>query len=150
MLRVSSSRIGWDRDSAPHYARVRVASDEIVDDAFPMRLAPLGLTLLIATSACRQSTEPPVPLTVSIQANTTVVPRGDTVTFTVTAAGNNLFGAMIDYGDQTGDQYGTGGALSARITFKHAYDAAGTYTVTATVTDAVAGEREATIAVVVN
>ena len=115
-----------------------------------MRLALVRLFFAVALAACRQSTEPPVPLTVSIQANTTVVPRGDTVTFIVNAAGNNLFGAMIDYGDQTSDQYGTGGALSARITFKHAYDTAGTYTVTATVTDAVAGEREATIAVVVN
>ena len=115
-----------------------------------MRLALVGLSLVIATSACRQTTEPPVQLTVSLQANTTVVPRGDTITFIVNAAGNNLFGAIIDYGDQTSDQYAAGGALSARITFKHAYSAAGTYTVTATVTDAIAGEREATIAVVVN
>ena len=115
-----------------------------------MRFALVGLSLVIATLACRQTTEPPGQLTVSLQANTTVVPRGDTVTFTVNAAGNNLFGAIIDYGDQTGDQYATGGALSARITFKHAYSAAGTYTVPATVTDAVAGEREATVAVVVN
>ena len=115
-----------------------------------MRLALVGLTLVIATAACRQTTEPPGEVTVSLQANTTVVPRGDTVTFTVNAAGNNLFGAVIDYGDQTGDQYATGGALSARITFKHAYVSAGTFTVTAIVTDAVAGERGATIAVVVN
>ena len=115
-----------------------------------MRLALVALTCGIAISSCRQSTEPPVQVTVSLQANPTVVPRGDTVTFTVIAAGNNLFGAVIDYGDETGDQYGTGGALSARITFKHAYSSAGTYTVTATVTDAIAGEREATIAIVVN
>jgi plastocyanin len=115
-----------------------------------MRLALVGLTILLVSAACRQTTESPGQLTVSLQANTTVVPRGDTVTFIVNAAGNNLFGAVIDYGDQSGDQYATGGALSARITFKHVYDAAGNYTVKATVTDAVAGEREATIVVVVN
>lgn len=112
-----------------------------------MRLAFLCAALIVA---CRQTTEPPVQLTVSMQASTAVIPRGDTVTFTVNAAGNNLFGVVIDYGDTTGDQYATGGALSARVTFKHAYGTSGNFTVRATVTDAIAGEREATLSIVVN
>lgn len=86
----------------------------------------------------------------SLEANTTVVPRGDTVTFTVNAAGNNLFGVIIDFGDDAMDQYATGGALSAHVTFKHAYSAAGSFTVRATVTDAIAGQKEATVSIVVN
>jgi hypothetical protein len=110
------------------------------------------LCIIFATTivACRQTTEPPTQLAMSLQANTTVVTRGDTVTFTVNATGNNLFGVVIDFGDATGDQYATGGALTARVTFKHAYDATGTFTVRATVTDAVAGDREATLPIVVN
>ena len=95
-------------------------------------------------------TEPPGQVALSLQANAAVVTRGDTVTFTVNATGNNLFGVVIDYGDTTSEQYATGGALTARVTFKHAYASAGSYAVKATVTDAVAGEREASILVVVN
>jgi hypothetical protein len=43
-----------------------------------------------------------------------------------------------------------GGALTARVTFKHVYSAAGSFTVRASVTDAVAGVKEATLAIVVN
>jgi hypothetical protein len=100
--------------------------------------------------ACRQTTAPPIAVSVSLVANTAVVPRGDTVTFVVNAAGNNLVGVVIDYGDEALDQYSTGGALSARVTFKHVYSVAGSYTIRATVTDAISGEREATVSVVVN
>lgn len=105
---------------------------------------------IILALACRQSTEPPVGLSVSIQANTAVVLRGDTVSFQVNAAGNNLVGVIIDFGDNSTDQYATGGALTARVTFKHAYSVAGSFTVRATVTDAIAGEKEGTTLVVVN
>jgi hypothetical protein len=115
-----------------------------------MRPAILGLAIGFMAIACRQTTEPPVALSVQIEANTTVVPRGDTVTFEVTAAGNNLVGVVIDYGDSSSDIYATSGALTARVTFKHAYSGAGSFTVRATVTDAVAGVKEATVALVVN
>ena len=115
-----------------------------------MRFSLICASLAIVLVACRQTTEPPIGVTVSLTANTTVVPRGDTVTFTVNAAGNNLFGVVIDYGDNSTDLYPTGGALSARVTFKHAYSVAGSYTIRATVTDAIAGEREATVSLVVN
>ena len=113
-----------------------------------MRLVLLGMTVLAL--ACRQTTEPPIGLSVSIQANTAVVLRGDTVAFQVNAAGNNLIGVLIDFGDSATDQYATGGALTARVTFKHAYSTAGSYTVRATVTDAISGEKDVTTVVVVN
>lgn len=115
-----------------------------------MRFALISAFVVMACSSCRQTTEPPTDVTVSLIANTTVVPRGDTVTFTVIAAGNNLFGVVIDYGDATSDQYATGGALTARVTFKHAYAVAGSYTIRATVTDAILGERESVVSLVVN
>ena len=110
----------------------------------------IGMLLGVAAAACRQSTEPPTALSVSLQANTAVVARGDTVSFQVSAAGNNLVGVIIDYGDSSTDQYATGGALTARVTFKHAYGAAGSFTVRASVTDAIAGEKEVSTLIVVN
>jgi hypothetical protein len=106
--------------------------------------------IIALMAACRQTTEPPVQLVVALEANRTVVVPGDTVTFTVNATGNNLFGVVMDYGDSLSDQYATGGALTARVSFKHAYTAAGSFTVRAIVTDALVGEKEASIAIVVN
>ena len=40
--------------------------------------------------------------------------------------------------------------ITARVTFKHAYNAAGTFTVRAVVTDAIYGDKEATKSIVVN
>jgi hypothetical protein len=115
-----------------------------------MRSALIGIVLATTVIACRQSVEPPTGLTVSLQANTTVAVRGDTVTFTVIAAGNNLFGVVMEYGDEATDRYATGGALSARVTFKHAYSDSGTFTARAVVSDAVAGDKDVTISIVVN
>ena len=115
-----------------------------------MRLAHLGIILMFCLGACRQTTEPPVDLVISLAANKTTAARGDTVTFVVNATGNNLFGVVIDYGDTGGDQYASSGALTARVTFKHAFLAAGNFTVRATVTDAIVGEKEATVSVIVN
>jgi hypothetical protein len=105
---------------------------------------------LVAITACRQTTEPPGEVTVTLEASHATAQRGDTVTFTVNAAGNNLFGVVVEFGDANVDQYATSGALTARVTFKHAYTAAGTFTVRAIVSDAISGDREATRSIVVN
>jgi hypothetical protein len=110
----------------------------------------LFITLAILAIACRQSTAPPSPLVVTLEANTAVAQPGDTVTFTVNATANNLFGVVIDFGDANGDQFSTGGASTARVTFKHAYTLSGTYVVRATATDAIAGEKEASLTIGVN
>src|SRR4030095_1238594 len=103
-----------------------------------------------AVVACRQSVEPPVDVSISLSASSLTAHRGDTVSFVINAAGNNLFGVAIEYGDSNTDLYSTGGALSAHVTFKHVYEATGTFTVRAVVTDALAGEKEASTSIVVN
>ena len=115
-----------------------------------MRFVMIGMALGIGAMACRSTTQPPVGLSVSIQANTAVVLRGDTVSFQVNAAGNNLVGVIIDYGDSSTDQYATGGALTARVTFKHVYTVAGSFMARATVTDAIVGDKEVSTLIVVN
>lgn len=115
-----------------------------------MRLARLGIILVVGLGACRQTIEPPVDLIITLEANKTTAVRGDSVTFVVNATGNNLFGVAIDYGDSVADQYASSGALTARVTFRHAYSVAGSFTVRATVTDAIMGEKEATVSVTVN
>jgi plastocyanin len=115
-----------------------------------MKLLPVGFALIACLSACRQSTAPLVPLQVTLESSHLTVLAGDTVSFTVHATGNNLVGVVMDFGDSGSDQYAMGGALTARVTFKHAFEATGTFTVRATVTDAVSGQKEATVGVLVN
>jgi hypothetical protein len=106
--------------------------------------------LLLGVAACSNESTAPRPFDVSLESNVTTVTRGDSVTFTVIARGGSLLGVLMDYGDGRNDQYATGGARTARVTFRHAFDAAGTYTVSAAVTDAVAGQKDAALQIRVN
>lgn len=107
--------------------------------------------LLAGITACSQSTiEAPPPFKVDIQASRTTAAPGDTIAFVVTAQGGNLVGFQLDYGDNGTDQYGTGGARTARVTFRHAYLAPGAFTVRVTATDALSGQMDATVNVRVN
>ena len=106
--------------------------------------------VLLLTGSCRQTTEPPVSLVVTLESSRSTAARGDTVTFTVSATGNSLVGVVIDFGDQSGDQFGSGGARTARVTFKHVFLTTGSFTVSAVVTDAIVGEKESSTAVVIN
>ena len=115
-----------------------------------MRLILLGLSIAMMSVACRQPTSTAIQISVVLEASPTVVQRGDTVTFVVNITANNLFGVVIDYGDSNLDQYSTGGASTARVTFKHAYATSGSYTARATVSDALVGDREVTQVIVVN
>lgn len=143
--------MSWDpRNRIEALNRSPVAGRPTGGEAIAMRFVMIGVALSVAAIACRQTTEPPVGLSVSIQANAAVVLRGDTVSFQVNATGNNLIGVIINFGDDATDQYATGGALTARVTFKHAYSTAGSFTVRASVTDAFAGEKDVTTLVVVN
>lgn len=114
-----------------------------------MKLLPFGFVLL-ACLGCRQSTAPLVPLQVSLESSHLTALTGDTITFTVRATGNNLVGVVMDFGDSGTDQYAMGGALTARVTFRHPFETPGTYTVRAVVTDAVVGEKDATVGILVN
>lgn len=115
-----------------------------------MRQTLVALFLLACTVGCRQTTAPPVPLLVTLESSRATASRGDTVTFTLNATGNNLVGIVMDYGDSVGEQYATGGAHSARVTFRHVFESMGSFTVRAVVTDAIAGEKEASVGIVVN
>lgn len=108
------------------------------------RLAPILL------AACSTSTESVKPLTVSLAASASTVAVGDTVALVASAGGTNLVGMVIDFGDSVGDSYATSGASSARVTFRHAYSARGTYTARVVVTDAAASQQEASVEVKVN
>jgi hypothetical protein len=51
---------------------------------------------------------------------------------------------IVDYGDKTTTgQFPAGGARTARIVFRHAYTASGTFAIRASVTDASAGQADA-------
>lgn len=110
-------------------------------------LAIAGLVLVLG--GCRQTTEPAVPVLVTVESSKATAVLGDTISFTVNATGNNLIGIVVDFGDQATDQYATGGARTARVTFKHAFQTSGNFTVNVVVTDAIAGDKEASTAVVI-
>ena len=103
--------------------------------------------LVAGLAACGDGALEPLPLGITIQASPATAAPGETITFVVTAQGEALLGVDVDYGDGGTGQYPTGGARTARVTFGHAYSAAGTYTVRAAVTDAVAGTKEAGVEV---
>jgi len=106
----------------------------------------LLLFLAIAGAACAQDTLDPLPFQVTVEASRTTAAPGDTVNFLVTTQGGSLIGVVMDYGDAATDLYGTSGARTAKVSFRHAFTTRGTFTVRATVTDAQpVGEKAATI-----
>lgn len=110
------------------------------------------LILLAFTTlgACSTETLVPQPLEIVVEASRITAAPGDSIGFLVTARGSQLIGIITAYGDGTEDQFATGGARTARVTFRHAFSVRGTYQVQATVTDAVAGEKNASVAVLIN
>jgi plastocyanin len=110
-----------------------------------MRRTLLTSLLFVGLVACGDVTLDPLPLQISIQASRVTAAPGDPVSFVVTAQGGELVAVQIDYGDNTGDQRGAGGARTARVTFSHAFSSAGVYPVRATVIDGLAGSRDAEV-----
>ncbi len=108
------------------------------------------LAIVIGLAACSPSTLEPLPLDIGVEASRTTAVLGDSITFVVSAQGGILVGVEIAYGDTTTEQFGTSGARTARVTFRHAYQQRGTFTVRAVVTDAVAGQKEATTEIRIN
>ena len=110
----------------------------------------LYVLLLTGLMACEGSVLEPLPLEVTMEANRATAAPGDTVVFVVNARGGNLLGIEINYGDDVTEPFATAGARTARVTFRHAYSARAIYLVRATVFDAAAGQKEATVEVRVN
>lgn len=107
--------------------------------------ALLGFVVLIGFAACDDATLDPLPLAIGIEASRTTAGPGDTITFLVSAQGGSLVGVAMAFGDSSGDQFATGGARTAHVTFRHAYSAVGLHEASATVTDAVAGDKSASV-----
>ena len=99
--------------------------------------------MLVELAACGDVTLDPLPLDISVQTSRTTAVPGDTIIFLVSAQGGSLVGIAMAYGDSATEHFATGGARVADVTFRHAYSAAGVYEASATVTDAVAGEKSA-------
>lgn len=110
----------------------------------------MTFVLAVASTTCGEATLAPLPLSVTVAATKSVAAPRDTISFLVTAAGGSLIGLQIDYADASMDQYGTSGARTAEITFRHAYANVGTYQVTVTVTDGLAGQKTASVQIRVN
>ena len=108
--------------------------------------AALGAGLL----ACGDSTLDPLPLDVRVEASRTSAAPADSISFLVTAQGGSMVGIETDYGDGSSDLFDTGGARTARVTFRHAYSTRGMFEVTATVTDAVLGQKAVSLEININ
>lgn len=112
----------------------------------------LGATIAtIATAgACQSATVDALPLDLTVALSRASAAPGDTITMVANAQGGGLLGINIDFGDGAGDSFNTGGARTAKVTFKHVYRTSGTYTVTAAVTDAEAGQKTTSVQVRIN
>jgi plastocyanin len=108
-----------------------------------------GLATAAGGEACQSAVET-LPLDVHVDLSRTSASPGDTVSAVTTAQGATLLGITIDFGDGAGDSYGTSGARTAKVTFKHAYKAPGTYTVSAVATDGVAGQKTTSVQLRIN
>lgn len=107
-------------------------------------LSPL---LLLVALACAQEPLEPLPLDITLQVQPTSAAVGDSIRVEVNAQGGTLFGVMVDYGDETNQPLAAGGARTARAVYRHAYSRSGVYVVTATVVDALQGEKSTTASV---
>jgi hypothetical protein len=114
-----------------------------------MKSALAAALLVVGISACLQSLEP-LPFTMELEASAVTTVPGDSLTFTVSAQGGSLTGVDIDFGDGNGDLFATAGARTARVVFRHAFVAAGTYPVRASATDAIEGQKDAMLEIRVN
>lgn len=115
----------------------------------PWRIGRVPLFLLLLAVSCGDATLDPLPLEITLTATPTTAQTGQTVNFTVNAQGGELFGVEIDYGDGTTSSHPAYGARTARIVTSHVYTSAGTYAVDAVITDALAGDRTASVQITV-
>jgi hypothetical protein len=115
-----------------------------------VRIATVIVATLVTAAACAPAALEPLPLEITVEASRTTVAPGDTIVFVATVQGGSLLGLNADYGDQTVDSYGTAGARTGKVSFRHAYSSRGTFTTKISVTDALAGVKEASVQVRVN
>ena len=109
-----------------------------------------AIAIVIAALACTESTLDPLPLEISIAASRTTAAPGDTIYFVATIQGGSILGLNADYGDTSTDIFGTSGARTGKVTFRHAYTTRGTFTTKITLTDATLGTKSDSIQIRVN
>lgn len=105
----------------------------------------LGLLLLFGIAACGDATLEPLPLDIRMTANRATAAPGDSISFVVTAQGGSLVGFVVEFGDGADSSFSTAGARTAQVTFRHAFANLGTFTVSAMITDAFAGQKSAAV-----
>ena len=114
-----------------------------------MRRTLLTVAVLLGAAACGLSTGEPLPLTIRVEPSRATAAPGDAIDFVVTAQGGNLLELDIDYGDTESAQFAAGGSQTAKVTFRHAYSAGGSFHVVASVTDVNEVQRNATVDITV-
>ena len=109
----------------------------------------LVFLVALAAVACVEGLDP-LPLDVTIEPSKVTTVVGDSIEFVVKAQGGSLVGITIDYGDGITDIFETAGARTAQVRFRHPYTATGTYDVQGGALDASAGQKVATVQVIIN
>lgn len=125
----------------PHDAKTRLSA---------IRLAAIAFVIAVAAAGCSESTLAPLPLQISVAASRTTAAPGDTIYFVATVQGGSLLGLNADYGDTSTDLFGTSGARTGKVTFRHAYATRGTFTTKITLTDATLGTKTDSVQIHVN
>lgn len=99
-------------------------------------LGAAALALGTTLAACSESsTGATRPLEVVLTASAATAAVGDSIDFVLSAQGALLQGVAIEFGDGAADTTAAEGAVTARITRRHAYSAAGTYSAIGTAVD---------------
>ena len=111
------------------------------------------VTFIVATAAglamaCGSSDLAPLPLDLTLTANKTTAAVGDTISFVANGQGGSLFGFEVTFGDNTTTLLDAHGARTIRATFKHVYNASGSYLVNVTLTD-VQGSKDASLQIAI-
>lgn len=102
--------------------------------------------LILGIAGCTKSVEP-LALTITAQATPTSAAPGDSITVVTNVQGNAVVGVAVDFGDGTVFETAFGGVRTGKVTYRHAYAATGTFTITATVHDAAEDQRSTTMTV---
>jgi plastocyanin len=100
--------------------------------------------------ACAGDSVEPLALSITVTAAPTSVAVGDTVAFVADMQGTAITAVEAEYGDGTNEGADIPFARTARNTFKHVYQAAGSYTATFTVAQVDSTAKTATATVQVH
>jgi PKD repeat protein len=109
-----------------------------VSTKFVLSLAVLPWWLLAVGCSSLDPVDPG-PTTVTLTADRTTATAGQDIEFSFSATGSSITALHLDYGDGESEDVGGFGALTMSGRRTHAYLDPGSYTVTATLEDAITG-----------